>query len=89
MTIKTPEQPANSFRITLKLEASEPRLDKVLMEALKAQEENETLSSISKAALKKLFLEKKVLIKGQTAKATSAINSGTTFVDILLTEKAE
>lgn len=84
MTYKTPEQPENSFRVTLELEAPEPRLDKILLDALKAQKENEELNLISKAHLKRLFTEKKVLIKGQNAKAKSPIHTGITYIDILL-----
>lgn len=84
MTYKTPEQPENSFRVTLELEAPEPRLDKILLDALKAQNENEELKLISKAHLKRLFTEKKVLIKGQNAKAKSPIHTGITYIDILL-----
>jgi 23S rRNA-/tRNA-specific pseudouridylate synthase len=84
MTFKIPEQPENSFRVTLELETAEPRLDVVLLEALKKQTENETFSAISKKALKDLFIEKKVLIKGQSAKPKSRINNGVTYIDILL-----
>jgi len=84
MTYKIPVPPENSFRVTLELEAPAARLDYALFDALKKQDENESLGRISKGNLKKLFTEKKVLIKGQTAKAKSAINSGTTYIDILL-----
>ncbi len=84
MTYKIPEQPDNSFRVTLELEASAPRLDVILMEALRSQTENEQLSQISKLHMKRLFTEKKVLIKGQSAKAKSSVNSGTTYVDVLI-----
>lgn len=84
MTYTIPTPPENSFRITLELETPAERLDAVLFEALKQQNENHTLSTISKAQFKKLFVEKKVLIKGQNAKAKSPINSGTTYIDILL-----
>lgn len=84
MTIKIPTQPENSFRVKLVLEESQTRLDEVLAQALQAQSENEDLKNISKGQLKKLFTEKKVLIKGQVAKIKSAVNSGTTYVDILL-----
>ncbi|MCO4755293.1 MAG: hypothetical protein KC478_12480 [Bacteriovoracaceae bacterium] len=84
MNYKIPEQPENSFRVTVELEAPQPRLDVVLMNALKEQDENEALQLISKAHLKRLFTEKKVLIKGQNAKPKSTINSGTTYIDILL-----
>ena len=85
MTYKIPEQPSNSFRVTLELENPEPRLDAVLMDALQKQTENQELNLISKTHLKKLFTEKKVLIKGQNAKAKSPLNSGITYIDILLT----
>lgn len=84
MTYTIPTPPENSFRITLELEAKADRLDTVLFEALKQQSENQSLNTISKAQFKKLFTEKKVLIKGQNAKAKSPINSGTTYIDILL-----
>jgi hypothetical protein len=90
MTIQTPEVPENSFRITLELENKETRLDLVLLDALGKQDENEDFKSISKTQFKKLFTDKRVLIKGQSAKAKSSVNSGITYVDILLsTEEAE
>ncbi len=84
MTYKIPEQPENSFRVTLDLDEAQPRLDVPLLNALKQQTENEALSQVSKAHLKRLFTEKKVLIKGQSAKLKSPINKGTTYIDILL-----
>jgi hypothetical protein len=84
MTIKIPTQPENSFRVKLEISSPEPRLDVVLFKALQVQNENEELKNISKAHLKRLFLEKKIFIKGQNAKATSAIHSGLTYIDILL-----
>jgi hypothetical protein len=84
MTYKIPEQPENSFRVTLELEASADRLDLLLMDALRAQTENEQMNQISKLHMKRLFTEKKVLIKGQSAKAKSSVNAGTTYVDVLL-----
>ena len=86
MPITTPEVPEKSFRITLELDKKSARLDLVLKEAMSIQDENEDLKNISKTQFKKLFTEKRVLIKGQSAKAKSAVNSGTTFVDILLEE---
>ena len=83
MTYKTPEQPENSFRVTLEFETLQPRLDNVLMDALNEQTEDETFQNISKTRLKKLFIEKKVFIKGQNAKAKSPVNSGITHIDIL------
>lgn len=84
MTYTIPTPPENSFRITLELESQADRLDSVLYDALKNQVENQELSNISKAQFQKLFTDKKVLIKGQNAKAKSPINSGTTYIDILL-----
>ncbi|OUR95645.1 hypothetical protein A9Q84_14170 [Halobacteriovorax marinus] len=84
MTIQQPEIPANSFRVTLELEDSAERLDVVLFSALTEQDQNQELKNISKGQFKKLFTDKKVLIKGQNAKAKSPVNHGTTFVDILL-----
>lgn len=86
MTLKTPEQPQNSFRVILELEKPQDRLDQVLMNALKNQDDNLKLKTISKTQLKKMFIEKRVLIKSQSAKAKSSLNSGTTFVDIILTD---
>ncbi|MBT3583657.1 MAG: hypothetical protein HN509_02015 [Halobacteriovoraceae bacterium] len=84
MTYKTPQQPENSFRVTLELQERQPRLDGPLMDALTGQTENVTFQHITKTHLKRLFTKKKVLIKGQNAKATSTVNSGTTYIDILL-----
>lgn len=84
MTVKQPEEIKNAFRVTLELEERAERLDTVLLEALKNQDTNQELKEISKGQFKKLFVEKKVLIKGQNAKAKSPVNDGTTFVDILL-----
>jgi hypothetical protein len=84
MTYKIPEQPENSFRVKIELSAPEPRLDLVILDALKQQTENMELKLISKAHLKRLFTEKKVLIKGQNAKPKSMLNTGITYIDILL-----
>lgn len=81
--ITTPEKPADSFRITLDLPHAEDRMDGVLMDALRAQNDNEALKNISRSALKNLFNEKRVLIKGQRAKPNSALAKGITYVDIL------
>ena len=81
--ITTTTQPENSFRITLNLEHPESRMDNVLLSALREQNENEKLKVISRKSLKELFLEKKVMIKGQRAKSSSALAKGTTVVDIL------
>lgn len=73
----------NAFRLTLNLEYSETRMDNVLLAALRAQNENMKLKEISRSALKELFNQKKILIKGQRAKSSSALAKGTTYVDIV------
>ena len=80
---KIPEQPANSYRITLNLAWPEHRMDNVLLNALREQNENMTLRNISRGALKNLFNEKKIQIKGQRAKSNSSLAKGLTYVDIL------
>ena len=84
MTVTTtPAQPANSFRIAINLTHAEPRMDNNLLNALREQNENETLKAMSRTLLKDLFAEKKIVIKGQRAKSSSALATGTTYVDIL------
>ena len=78
-----PAQPANSFRIALNLTSAQSRMDNVLLEALRGQDENEKLKNISRTALKDLFNESKIFIKGQRAKSSSALAKGVTYVDIL------
>lgn len=78
-----PEQPKNSFRIALVLDYPESRMDNVLLNALREQNDNEKLKNISRAALKDLFNNKKIFIKGQRAKSNSSLAKGTTYVDIL------
>ena len=80
---RIPERPENSFRIILKLEYPESRMDNILLNALRDQNENLTLKNISRSALKELFNDKRVLIKGQRAKSNSALAKGITYVDIL------
>ena len=83
MNITVPAQPKNSFRITLDLAYPESRMDNVLLNALREQNENEALKNISRAALKNLFGTKKIMIKGQRAKSSSALSKGITYVDII------
>lgn len=83
MTAIIPEKPAKSFRVTLTLDWPEPRMDNVLLNALREQDENMTLKHISRGALKELFTKKKIMIKGQRAKSNSALAKGITYVDIL------
>lgn len=83
MSDHEPQKPSNSFRIALNLNYPEARMDNVLLNALREQDENMTLKHISRGALKELFSEKRILIKGQRAKSNSALAKGTTYVDIL------
>ncbi len=78
-----PEQPANSFRITLELNSRVARMDTTLLNALKAQKENLNLRIITRQGLKNLFLEGRIQIKGQRARPSSGLAVGTTYVDIL------
>ena len=78
-----PERPANSFRIILNLDYPESRMDSVLLNALREQDENLTLKHISRSGLKDLFTKKQILIKGQRAKSNSSLAKGVTYVDIL------
>jgi hypothetical protein len=78
-----PEKPANAFRIALTLEYPDSRMDNVLLAALRKQNDNLELKNISRAALKDLFANKKIEIKGQRAKSNSGLAKGTTYVDIL------
>jgi hypothetical protein len=82
-TTTTPAQPADSFRIAINLEYAESRIDNVLLNALREQNENDTLKAMSRTLLKDLFANKKIMIKGQRAKSSSALAKGTTYVDIL------
>ena len=45
--------------------------------------ENDTLKAMSRTLLKNLFSEKRIQVKGQRAKCSSALAKGTTYVDIL------
>lgn len=78
-----PPQPPNSFRITLELFRAEKRLDTVLLQAIKQQNENLDLREISRTAFKELFNSGKIQIKGQNARPSSALAKGITYVDIL------
>ncbi|MCO5143257.1 MAG: hypothetical protein M9962_09235 [Oligoflexia bacterium] len=78
-----PEQPKNSIRITLELNQRAPRLDSLLLEAIKTQVKNLELKHISRSKFKTLFDEKRIQIKGQPARPASSIAKGTTYIDIL------
>jgi hypothetical protein len=82
-TTTTPALIENSFRIAINLKHAEPRIDNVLLNALREQNENDTLKAMSRTLLKDLFATKRIVIKGQRAKSSSALASGTTYVDIL------
>ena len=83
MTHPVQPPPLDSFRITLTLAASRPRLDQVLLEALRNQTDNPILKAVSRVAFKELFTKRKVRIKGQIARPSSALAQGPTVVDIL------
>jgi hypothetical protein len=83
VTPQIPERPENSFRVTLQLDYPESRLDNVLLNALREQNDNLILKHISRSALKELFNQKKIIIKSQRAKSNSSLAKGTTYVDIL------
>ncbi len=78
-----PPKPNNSFRITLDLLRPAGRLDAVLLQAIKGQNENLTLREISRTAFKELFNSGKIQIKGQNARPSSGLAKGITYVDIL------
>ncbi|MEK6627248.1 MAG: hypothetical protein AABY53_01375 [Bdellovibrionota bacterium] len=78
-----PPQAKNSFRIVLELNSAQKRLDSVLLQALRDQNDNINLKNISRVAFKELFKNSKVLIKGQNAKTSSSLAKGTTYIDIL------
>lgn len=77
-----PPKPPKSFRIVLDLLRSEKRLDTVLLEAIKAQNEDLNLREISRTKYKELFKEGKIQIKGQNATPSSSVAKGVTYVDI-------
>lgn len=81
--ISSPDQPQNSFRLTLNLTSARPRIDQVLLEELRKQNLNLELKNLSRSALKELFKKRKIQIKGQSAIPSSALAQGTTYVDIL------
>lgn len=84
-----PKLPEGAFRLKLVMNERQPRLDTHLLEALRAQEENLLLKRISRTQFKKMFDEKRVLIKGQPAKPSSSLAAGTTYVDLLLPDDWE
>jgi hypothetical protein len=83
MSATIPEIVPNAFRIALDLSYAHSRMDNVLLTALREQNDNEALKVISRTALKDLFNDKKIMIKGQRAKSNSSLAQGITYVDIL------
>lgn len=83
-----PEPPPvdGAYRVKLVMNSRQPRLDVHLLEALRAQEDNPFLKRISRTQFKRLFDEKKILIKGQPAKPSSSLHTGITYVDVILPE---
>jgi hypothetical protein len=79
-----PVQPKNSFRVVLEVFKAEKRLDNILLQFLREQDENIDLKNISRTEFKDLFKDGKVMIKGQKARTSSAVAKGVTYVDILL-----
>ena len=84
-----PEKPSHSFRLTLELTSSRPRIDQVLLEELRKQNRSLLLRNISRTEFKELFKKKKIRIKGQPAVPSSSLAKGTTYVDILGFEEKE
>ena len=78
-----PPQPPKSVRIVLDLAKAEKRIDVVLLAALREQKENLRLQTLSRLKFKQMFLDGKVLIKGQRARVSSAVAKGLTYVDLL------
>jgi hypothetical protein len=78
-----PPVPKGAFRITITLSSSRPRLDQILLEELRKQNQNIDLKAISRAKLKELFKNKRIRIKGQAAVPSSGLAKGVTYIDIL------
>jgi 23S rRNA-/tRNA-specific pseudouridylate synthase len=83
--VNLPPPVAGAIRLKLVMNSRQPRLDAHLLEAMRLQEQDDALKRISRTQFKKLFDEKKILIKGQPAKPSSSLNAGTTWVDVLFT----
>ena len=77
-----PVLPKNAVRVTIELNWPESRLDNVLLEKIRT-DDNLNVKGISRGALKKMFSDGKVQIKGQNAKPSSALAKGTTYIDLL------
>lgn len=75
--------PLKAYRITLTLDQPHSRMDNVLLDAMREQTDNDKIAGMSRTALKELFNKKRIMIKGQRAKSSSALAAGTTYVDVL------
>lgn len=83
MIDQIPPLPDNCFRLKIELNARAKRMDTLLLQLLKVQKENLDLRIISRKALKDLFINGRIQIKGQKARPSSALAKGITYVDIL------
>lgn len=83
MTSFPAPQPPHSFRVTLDLPGPRPRIDQVLIQALRRQDRNLELRNITRSGFKDLFKKRRIRIKGQSAIPSSSLSAGTTYVDIL------
>ena len=79
-----PALPKNASRVVLNLSYPESRMDNILLREMRLLEDNVKLKNITRGALKKLFQDGKVQIKGQRAKTSSALAKGVTYVDLLI-----
>ena len=81
MENNVPVLPKNAIRVTIDLSWPENRLDNVLLDKIR-NEEDVKLRTISRGTLKKMFQEGKVQIKGQNARPSSSLAKGTTYIDL-------
>jgi len=73
-----------AFRVVITQSYKGARLDGELLRVLREQKDHLDLRNISREKFKKLFNDKKILIKGQPARPSSTLASGVTYVDILV-----
>ena len=78
-----PASVPGAFRVVINQSFKGARLDGELLRALREQKDHLDLRNISREKFKKLFNDKKILIKGQPARPSSTLASGVTYVDIL------
>ncbi|MBC7692013.1 MAG: hypothetical protein H7222_09600 [Methylotenera sp.] len=72
-----------SYFLTIELSTSRPRIDTVLLEELRKQNENHYLRNISRTEYKELFKKKRIRIKGQSAVPSSALAKGSTIIEVV------